>query len=153
MPRVAKVLFFFLHMHPPLALLPQHFLFFFPSHFGSASRGRWMCGGGDDTCQRQRLQVRRSLAARSSRRARTLQQAGRGNQPTSPLHPSTPRGVCTTNGGVGGGGEAGRACERETVGENKKKRGPSVINSYVVFVWPASSEDASRARTTSNWIL
>lgn len=47
----------------------------------------------------------------------------RRGEATNLHHPSTPRGVCTTNGGVGGGGEAGRACERETVGENKKKRG------------------------------
>lgn len=82
-----SALFFFYTCTPHSPFSPSIFFFFFPSHFGSASRGRWMCGGGDDTCQRQRLQVRRSLAARSSRRARTLQQAGRGNQPTSPLHP------------------------------------------------------------------
>lgn len=49
-----------------------------------------------------------------------------------------------------GGGDCGSGGHM-TVGGGKKWT--SVINSYMVFVWPASSEDASRARTTSNWIL
>lgn len=151
MPRVAKVLFFFFYTctpHSPFS--PSIFFFFSPptsalpaeadgcaaaattpaSDSGYKSGGVWQLGA----------------AAEPGR-------CNRRGEATNLHHPSTPRGVCTTNGGVGGGGEAGRACECETVGENKKKRGPSVINSYVVFVWPASSEDASRARTTSNWIL
>lgn len=108
-------------------------------------------GGG--TCQRRRLQVRGvwggvggvvgfwQLGAAAEPGRRNRRGEATNLRHSSTLHPPL---VCTTNRGAGGGGSEGHMTVCVEGGG-----GTLVINSYMVFVWPASS----RARTPSNWIL